>query len=165
MNSSFITSQITLSRKSFLHKQISEAFNSDQVEKLSVLKSHWVHRYGLKTLPKEEELKESFFEAEDLNISLRNHEAEEKINRLSENYKETESNYQKSLEQQKTFDAINFDELASERIFDDCKNEKSIFIDEFKGEEKDCSDKSSDSVLIPPPTPILNNLRKWLPNK
>ena len=165
MNSSFPNNQIAVSRKSFLHKKISEAFNSEEVEKLSVLKSQWVHRYGFNTLPKEEELKESIFEAEDFNshgIDITTNQALDKALMDKKEHEIKEQNY---IEDQKEFKSNKIEGFQVEDISNDFESSKSNFIDESFNQEESSLINDSAPLLIPPPTPALNNLRKWLPNK
>ncbi len=131
--------------KSDLQEELQEAFELNDLERLSLLEAKWVHRFGLETFPKFI-LKGKISSKEDLSF---------------ESYCTNQDN--------------NSYELVDELMHSEntaIKSGENVLIHSEELEVNDC--KSDDIVpptkprpinIAPPPRPALSHLRKWLPNK
>ena len=149
---------VFLFRKAKLQQQIVEALELNDLQKVSLLKIQWAHRYGIETLPNIILSESSFdFEASFDETLLDPHE--KNIEGVQENRQSME--LKSSLEHFK-IDNQNFSEASIQ------KNSNSRICD--KSEELNSSldinnalESSTNSIAFtPPPRPSLNHLRRWL---
>ena len=179
-------------RQRDLQRQIFEALNVDDRERFLFLQSQWVHRFGLETLPNEQQLR-NLFQDETLSCSPSGENGSDSQNSLIgniEQIEEQENSYLERVndsgemlilsEKQSNEESENKSEEKLSPIgnaeikaqIENSLNEKELNevdqglindSDKKENTESNTNDVVEEFVRIPsPPPPSLNKLRRWL---
>ena len=153
-------------RQRDLQRQIVEAFENKEGEKLSMLEFKWAHRYGIHTLPR------NLYELNPLNPNIfldkggsgntqvfENDDKGYKPNKYIEHSSELEENL---IDSELEIDSL---EPETNAKLDNCEDLNSIESESKTFANHKVSNIPLEEIVIaPPPRPSLSRLRRWLPD-